>query len=206
MDSQDYLDQIAASARPMKPAKRGIGGFFSSKWFKWGMVALALLMVIIIFGSMLGNRTTLEQRCTEMKLHIDNTSEVISEYQPLVKSSLLRSLSASLKGILANTSSQLNSYMVAAYNYNQDKVKEALVEEAQLARDELANDLFEAKINGLLDRVYAHKMANEIYLIMSDESGIANDSDDEDLKSLLSASYDSLNNLYTQFNDFSETK
>ena len=68
------------------------------------------------------------------------------------------------------------------------------------------NELFEAKINGLLDRVFAHKMALEIYSVMSDEAGIANSSSDEALKSVLSSSYDSLNNLYPKFNDFSETK
>ena len=98
MDSQDYLDQISRSARPVKPAKKGVGGFFSSKWFKWGLVALVVLVVVIIFGSILGNRTTLEERCTTLKLKMDGTAEVISEYQPFVKSSLLRSISASLKG------------------------------------------------------------------------------------------------------------
>ena len=68
------------------------------------------------------------------------------------------------------------------------------------------NELFEAKINGLLDRVFAHKMALEIFSVMSDEAGIINASSDEALKNLLTTSYDSLNNLYTQFNDFSETK
>ena len=36
MDSQDYLDQISRSARPVKASKGGIGDFLSSKWFKWG--------------------------------------------------------------------------------------------------------------------------------------------------------------------------
>ena len=160
----------------------------------------------MIFGSMLGSGTTLEQRCADLKLHIDRTTEVISQYQSLVKSSNLRSMSASLKGALANTSSQLNNFMVNVYGYDEGKVKETVVQEADLHRDELMNDLFSAKINGLLDRVYAHKMTNEIYLIMSDESGIANDSKEEELKTILQTSYSSLNNLYTQFNDFSETK
>lgn len=206
MDSQDYLDQISKSTRPAKPAKKGMGGILSSKWFKWGMVALGLLIVIVLFGSMLGGRTTMKERCINFKLHIDRTTEVIDEYQPLVKSSLLRSLSGSLKGVLTNTSSQLNTFMVNEYTYDEDSVKETVIEEADLTRDELMNELFSAKINGLLDRVYAHKMANEIYLIMSDEAGIYNDSDNADLKSMMEASHTSLDNLYNQFNDFSETK
>lgn len=208
MDSQDYLDQISASVRPVKQKKGvgGVSGVFGSAYFKWGMVALVVLIITVIIGSVLGSMPTAQEKCTDLKLHIDSTAEVVTEYQPSVKSSLLRSLSASLKGILTNTSSQLNTYMVQAYGYDEGVVKDSVREAAQLNKDALINELFEAKINGLLDRVYAHKMTLEIYSIMSDEAGIYNSASDDNLKSLLSNSYDSLNNLYKEFNDFSETK
>lgn len=205
MDSQDYLDQISKAARPVKPKKGGILGILSSKYFKWGMVALGLLIVIMIFGSMLGNKQTMEEKCTGLKFHINRDIQVIDEYQPKVKSSILRSLSASFRSILSNTSSQLNNYMINTYKYDEGKVKEAVVLESDTIRDALLNDLFEAKINGYLDRMYAHKMTMEVYSIMSDEAGIINSTGEAELKSLLSSSYDSLNNLYAQFNDFSET-
>lgn len=206
MDSQDYLDQISMQARPMKPAKKGVMGVFSSKYFRWGMIAVAVFIVLAIFGSILGSKTPVSEKCTVLKLRLDRTAKVMDEFQPSVKSSLLRSLSASLKGVFMNTSSQMNTYMVQAYGYEERNVKEALVEEADLNADALTNELFEAKINGLLDRTYAHKMALEIYSVMSDEAEISKSTDAAELKSLLSTSYDSLNNLYTQFNDFSETK
>ena len=207
MDSQDYLDQISRDARPVKPKRGGIGGILGSMWFKLGLGVLVLLTAIMIFGSMLGNETTLEDRCTKLKLHIDRTTEVISKYQPMVKSSDLRSISGSLRGVLSNTSSQLNNYMLAVYKYNEGAPKnKPILLEADTNRDELLNELFKAKINGYLDRTFAHKMTNEIYLIMADEASIAKDSDNEDLRNLLKSSYDSLNNLYTQFNDFSEAK
>lgn len=206
MDSQDYLDQISKSARPMKPAKKGIVGIITSKYFMWGMIALAILVVAIIFGSMLGGKTTIEERCITLNLRLTNTSGVITEYQPSVKSSLLRSLSASLNSILTNTSAQLKNYMVKAYEYKDEKVKESLVEEANLNKDSLESELFEAKINGLLDRTFSHKMALEIYSIMSDEASIVNSTNEDELKTLLNTSRTSLENLYTQFNDFSETK
>ena len=206
MDSQDYLNQISAMARPVKPPRKGIMGILSSKYFKWGMVALGLLIIIVIFGSMLGSRVTPEQRLTDLKLRLDRTVEVIDEYQPLVKSSQLRSLSGSLKGILSNTSTQLNTYMVTTYQFDQGKIKEEVILESDTQRDEFMNELFNAKINGLLDRTYAHKMTLEIYTTMGEEAGIINDSSDSALKELLTSSYNSLNNLYAQFNDFSETK
>lgn len=206
MDSQDYLNQIAASSRPYKPPKKGLAGILTSKYFKWGGIALIALTVIVIFGSMLGGgKSTVLDKCIDLKLHLDATTGVIDTYQPNVKSSQLRSLSSSMKGLFTNVSSQLNTYMVQALGYDEKEVKETVIEEVVLARDELLNDLFEAKINGFLDRVYAHKMTLEIYNVISQEKGVIDATEDANLKSYLASSIDSLNNLYTQFNDFSET-
>lgn len=203
MDSQDYLDQISKSVRPVKPPRKGLMGILTSKYFMWGGIAVGLLIVIMIFGSMLGGKESLSDKVINLKLHMDSTNEVVSQYQPIVKSSQLRSLSASLRGILANTSSQLNTFIIQTYG---DKaVKETMVEAAALTRDGLMNELFESKINGYLDRMYAHKITLEVYSFMSEEAGIINATSDEALKSLLTSSQNSLNNLYTQFNDFSET-
>ena len=96
--------------------------------------------------------------------------------------------------------------MVAKYDYKENSVEKALTEEATLHKDEIENDLFNAKINGNLDRIYAHKMAYEISLISASESEIYNDSSDESLRNVLNTSYQSLENLYSLFDDFSETK
>ena len=85
-------------------------------------------------------------------------------------------------------------------------INKNLEEDANLAKDALDSELFEAKINGLLDRIYAHKMAYEVSALMSEESEISSATNDASLKSLLTTSYDSLKNLYDRFNGFSETK
>ena len=79
-------------------------------------------------------------------------------------------------------------------------------EEAELVRDELNNELFEAKINGILDRIFAHKMAYEISLFLAEEDQLASNAGDETLTGLLVTSSESLENLYNKFNEFSETK
>ena len=70
----------------------------------------------------------------------------------------------------------------------------------------MESELFEAKINGILDRIYAHKMAYEVSMFLSEESDLMNLTKNEALKEALSSSYNSLENLYNSFNDFSETK
>lgn len=169
----------------------------------------AFILIMMIGGILMMNRgTSTKDECIKLKFRLDQTSIVITEYQQYIKSSSLRSLSASLKGIFTNTSSKLGDFMISAYSYEESKVDEAVVEEAELNADGLSNELFEAKINGLLDRTFAHKMALEIYSVMSEEMTIYNSTSDSEaaLKELLTSSHDSLNNLYTQFNDFSETK
>ena len=202
MDSQEYLNQISATNRP---AQKTSGGFLSSKYFKIIAGSLAAIIVIAIIGAIIGGASgNIKERCFALKLHIDNTSAIISKYQQYVKSPELRSSSASLSGILSNTSRELTDYVTTKYDYKEKSVPKNILEEANTAKDGLESALFEAKINGILDRIYAHKMAYEISLITSSESNIYNSSKDKTLLDILNSSYASLNNLYHNFNDFSE--
>ena len=208
MDSQQYLNQISEMSRPAPKSKgKGISGLLSSKFFLVGVIGVVLLIVIIIIGSILGgNKSDNKTLCYDLKLHLDNTAEVINEYQQYVKSSELRSSSASLLGVLTNTSRDLTTYLENTYNFKDKDISKTMVEQADLVKDDFLNELFEAKINGILDRIYAHKMAYEISLLTAEESQLYNSSKDESLSNLLNTSYESLNNLYDKFNDFSETK
>lgn len=209
MDGQEYLNQITESNKPKKKAgnKKGISNILSSKIFKIGAIGLGALIVIIILGSILGgNKSNDKTLCYDLKLHLDSTSEVIQEYQQYVKSSILRSSSASLSGVLTNSSKELTDYLVDRYGFKDKDIDKKKVEAATAEKDEIANDLFEAKINGILDRIYAHKMAYEISLLTAEEARLMNTTNNETLKELLNTSYESLNNLYDKFNDFSETK
>ncbi|MBR2841562.1 hypothetical protein IKE80_02165 [Candidatus Saccharibacteria bacterium] len=209
MDGQQYLNQISKANKPVKRAggKKSISNILSSKFFIIGAVAIGLLVIIIIIGAILGgNKDNTKTLSYDLKLHLDNTSEVIQEYQQNVKSSILRSNSASLSGVLANTSRDLTDYLVNKYKFKDKDISKKIVEEATLAKDELTNELFEAKINGILDRIYAHKMAYEISLLTAEEAKLIKASQDDALTELLTTSHESLSNLYDKFNDFSETK
>ena len=204
MDRQEYLNQISVANRPVKEPKNGI---FASKFFWVGIIGLAAFILIMILGAIIsGTKGNEKERIFSLILHLDNTSEVIEQYQSSVKSSDLRSYSASLKGILSNTSKELTTYAEEKYDFKAKDVSGKISEEETLSKDGLENELFEAKINGVLDRIYAHKMAYEISLITNRESQIFKSSSNENLKNILETSYNSLNNLYDGFNDFTETK
>ena len=202
MDGQEYLEQISASNRPIKQSKPKI---FSSKYFLLGMGALVLFIIIIIIGSVLKSNKSSEKTLSySLLLHINNASELIHKYQPDVKSSNLRSSSASLYGVLTNTSKSITEFLTEKYKYNEKDISKNITEEATLNKDGLEADLFEAKINGTLDRIYAHKMAYEISILTSEEAKILNTTGDSKLKEILTTSQTGLDNLYERFNSFSE--
>ena len=213
MENQEYLNQIAAKSAPKRPSTGGskfdISSIIHSKAFLFGAIAFGVLILIMILGAALGSgkkKTDIKTELVKYQLHIDNTSEVINAYQPNVKSSTLRSYSASLNSLLSNMSSDIGGYLKTKYNYKAGKEEKKLAEKAYATREELEEELFAAKINGNLDRIYTHKMAFEISQFLNEEAAISKIAKDDTLVSLLAQPVPSLKNLYDNFNDFSEAK
>ena len=214
MENQEYLDQISAKSKPIdlnnKQSGFNLGGILHSKIFLVVTIGLGIFILLAIIGSLLGgNKKSLRTDLLKFQLHIDNTSNIINEYQPKVKSSILRSHSASLNNIISDTSINIANYINTKYGGTKNDPKEDanLVEQATTEKDAILNELFEAKINGNLDRAYAHRMTFEISSLMSEENSLLKDkSADEPLQAILNQSYSSLETLYNSFNEFSETK
>ncbi|MBR3236418.1 hypothetical protein IKF92_01935 [Candidatus Saccharibacteria bacterium] len=201
MDGQEYLNQIAATNRPVAKQKNSM---LSSKFVKIGIVSVVLLIIIIILGAVLSGGKGGEKNLTiDLYLHMSNTDEVINKYQPDVKSSDLRSISASLSTILSDGSNKLKGYLTEKYNIK-DKELEKSAEKAESEREELETELFEAKINGILDRIFAHKIAYEMSILMSEENKVLKSTKNEALTEIVENNLSSLENLYDKFNDFSE--
>ncbi len=205
MDRQEYLNQISAVNRPAKSSKSGI---FASKFFWVGIIGLAVLILIIIIGIALGGNkgNSPKDKLYALLTHIDNTSEVISKYQTDVKSSDLRANSASLASILSDTSGKLDSYVTTKYKAKKKELSKKMIADETAAKEELMNELFEAKINGVLDRTYAYKMTYEISLISSSEEQILKTAKDDELVEILTQSHGSLEVLYNKFNEFTEAQ
>ncbi len=207
MDGQQYLNQISQTNRPVKQSGGGLNKILTSKIFIVVAIGLVLLILIMILGAVIGGgKKSVKELGYELTLHLDNTVAVIKEYQPNVKSSRLRANSASLDGVLSNTKSQVNTVLMDELGFNKKKdASDTAEEEAIAVGEELKNELFEAKINGILDRVYAHKMAYEISLFLAEEEQILENTSNENLINAINTSHESLTNLYDKFNNFSET-
>ena len=206
MESQEYLNQISAKVRPEKVSKGGLN-FLNSIYVKIILGAVAALVLLALLGSLIsGTRVDESTKVLSLNARIANTESVIKTYQTNVKSSDLRSNAASLASVLANTSRELTTYVSEKYKSKSKDAQKAIETKATTDKAELETELFSAKINGILDRIFAHKMAYEISVIATREEEIINSTGKAELKEILTTSYESLANLYDKFNDFSETK
>lgn len=203
MDSEAYLNRISASNRKSK----NVGGIFSSIWVKILIAVTAVVLLIIIFSNLMTPSEGVKDKLQALKLHTSSLTKTINTYQSRVKSSVLRSSTASLNSILVNTTSNLTNYIADKYKTKDDKSVSASIkkkeEKLTTARD---NELFEARINGLLDRTFASKMAYEITVLTTREKEILKLTKNDDLKNILNDSLNSLDNLYNSFNNYSEAR
>lgn len=200
MDSQSYLNEISQSVRPQKQSKMN---FFKNKFFLIGAIGVVGVILMAIIGAMLsGGRAGVQEQSFALELRFSNLIETISTYQPNVKSSELRSSSASLNGILSNSKSELSEYIQETFKGKKAEKKTTDSEKEHL--EALKNELFQAKINGILDRIYAHKMSYEIALVMAMEDTLYDATSNDKLRSILDNSYNSLRNLKEQFDQYSE--
>lgn len=206
METQEYLNQISESVRPDQKPKSSFG-FLNSIYVKIILGAVAGLIVIALLGSLLSSlRVDNKSKVFSLKVRLANTTTTVQTYQPSLKSSDLRSNTASLLSVLSNTSRDLTAYIEEKYSKTEKEVEKTATASEAEAKEELEAELFSAKINGILDRIFAHKMAYEISIITSREAELINSSGNSELAEILTTSYNSLANLYDKFNDFSEAK
>lgn len=188
-----------------RPAKKSKMDFLKNKFVLVGIILVAGIILMAIVGAVLGGgKGGIREQATALQLRLESMSSTISSYQGLVKSSILRSDSTSLSGILSNTDRDLSNYLSEKYKDKKDFKK--LEEDEAVHNEALEAELFEARINGILDRIYAHKITYEISLLMSMESKLYDATGDDALKNILNTSYDSLTVIYEKFENYSEAK
>ena len=204
MDSEAYLNRISAQARRIK---NGNGGLLNSTLFKVLAGVVIGLTVFMIMAGILGSGESVKDKLSALKVHTTNLSELITTYQPYLKSTALRSNSASLNSVLTNTNNGLGTYLLEKYKVEDDKgLSKSLAQKEADQKEKLEEDLFSARINGLINRTFASKMAYEITIITTREREIIKLTNKEDLKNILETSLNSLDNLYNNFNNYSEAR
>ena len=209
MNNKDYLDKIASETRPL--AKKAPGFFgdklnLSMKQLKIiGIAVLAVILVLfvaMIAGS--GNKNSERDYVDEAYLRTKDLSKVIDDNRTKIRSSELRSMAMSLKSVLLETNYALSSTLTNDFEAKNPDTpnKESTATEESAIIGELNDNLEAARLNGLLDRVFAREFTYQISLLISLETDIITRTKKELLKSSLTSSRNNLETLHEQFDNF----
>lgn len=209
MNNKEYLDKIASENRPLTPRAPG---FFGSK-LNLSMTQLKIIGAVVIvitlflFIAMIassGDKNSERDYVDQAYLRTKDLSEVIDNTRTQIRSSKLRSLAMSLKSILSETNYNLSSSLANDFGVKSvDKpAKQATATEEDTVISELSDALEAARLNAVLDRVFAREFTYQISLLISIETDIINRTKKEPLKSSLETSRANLDAMHEEFDKF----
>lgn len=210
MNNKDYLDKIASEARPLTASAPGFLGsalHLSMKQLKIIGIAIAVIFLVLIIAMIAssGNKNTERDYVDTAYLRTKDLSKVIDDYRTKIRSSELRSMAMSLKSVLLETNYALSSTLTNNFGAKSPDTpeKESTATDETAIIGELTASLEEARLNALLDRVFAREYTYQISLLISLETDIINRTKIDLLKSSLTSSRSNLETLHEQFDNFS---
>ena len=205
MDNQSYLDQIAA--KPQKgPAASSGNSFLSPKMIKIALVGIVAAIFIITLGSMFGAKGAKGKALAEaLNIRFGNLSKIIKDYNTYVKSPELRSMAVTLQSSMESTAKDISPVLSSDFGIDPKKATAKVSNDETNRSNNLSNTLTDARLNGILDRVYANTLTSEIGDLIYLESDLYSKTTSQAMKDLLTTSSAALNNLHDKFFDFSNS-
>lgn len=209
MNNKDYLDKIASENRPLTARAPGFLGKklnLSMTQLKiiGGAAGAIILVFIIAMIATSGDKHPERKYVDQAYLRSEGLAKVIDENRKLIRSSKLRSLAMSLNAILSELSYTLSTSIVEDFGAKSisEVNKKPVAAKEDEAMDELRDTLEVARLNAVLDRVFAREFTYQISLLMSSETDIINHTKKEPLRSNIEASRDNLEALHEEFDNF----
>ncbi len=210
MDNFEYLQQISKSNRPTRRHFTGPKGASNLKILKVALGGVVVFFLLMGLGSLLGNLGGKQNELTkQLYSRTTNLNGVITSAGRNLKSSRLRAINSSLTSILTHTSNQLSAYLKENGSKNDSDLlpnADTVTAEAELT-SQLELTLTNARLNGVLDRVYDNQVGLQVSLLLSMTSNlIARSPKDEQLLAILQPFYTSLYTIHENIESYSETK
>ena len=184
----DYLDQIA----PQNQAKRN---FLNNRIILFGGIAIVVLLIIIMIGSLSGGIKPAEQLAGRLL----STQDIVTNATSKIKDTQLLTVNSELKIYLINTIRDITP-LLTKQNININKLS-STVTKAESDTTILAT-LEDARLNAEYDRTYAREMAYQLDTVLTLMQQISKDTSDSQLKVFLNNAYNNLAPTQKQFADF----
>lgn len=191
MNNLEYLNQISQETRPTSTKKSNPLSLVI-KIAVGGIVAFLFIMCVsIVLNAGKSSPTDLAK---QLYVRTANLNTTLTTYNKSLKSSQLRAIGTSLNGVLTGASASLSNYLLPEGGEKGDlNPPEKLLAIETATDEELNTSLNNAKLNGILDRVYANQIQLQVSLLIAFISQLEPRTKDEALLDII-AQYQS--NLY----------
>lgn len=203
MDNYEYLKHISKSNRPDPTAKKSNASMgLILKILIGGILATVLLIGL---GLLINNNSTNStDTAKQLYARMENVSKLVNDYNKSLKSSQLRAINYSLSGTLSGTMPQLNSYLKenAGSSGSIAPPNRLATTESNLYESTNAK-LTDAKLNGMLDRIYVAQIHMQVSLLMTLTAEVAKRNSSSELRTILNSFYSNLRVIEQALDNYS---
>jgi len=165
MNNLEYLNQISQETRPTSAKKSNS----LSLIIKIAVGGIAAFLFIMCVGLVLNaGKSSPTDLTKQLYVRTANLNTTLTTYNKSLKSSQLRAIGTSLNGVLTGASASLSNYLLPEGGEKGDlNPPEKLLTAETTTDEELNTTLNNAKLNGILDRVYANQIQLQVSLLIS---------------------------------------
>lgn len=159
----DYLDQIA----PPPQQQKFLSGGFGKLIILFGLLILIVMGVIVAIGNDKGTGP-IEQ----MSIKLENFSTIADDRQKQLKNSNLIATNSNFRGWLTGATSE-SQELVSGLGIPKNKLNKEIVASESAKAKKLSETLEDARLNAMLDQIYAREMTLQTKLIKTELDTIA---------------------------------
>ena len=210
MDNMAYLQQISGVDNSMssKAKKDNPLSKLLNVWvFVGAGIFIALMIAIAVIVSLLNKVDTKDQDLLQhswwMSYYL--TDVTFDEYADDVKSSDIRNMTASFRSVLNEILKNDENLLLSEYGIEVDDLDEEtdpIVLAEKETNDKLNAELEQARLSGLLDRVFLREITMQIAYLRAYQSEISERTSNAAVQEFSLKADSNLGNLYNQFHDF----
>lgn len=201
MNNLEYLNQISQENRPTS-AKKSASMSLIIKIAVGGLVAFLFIMCLGMALS--AGKTSPTDLTKQLYVRTANLNTALTTYNKSLKSSQLRAIGTSLNGVLTSATASLTGYLASEGDKEADlNPPEKLLTVETETIEALDTALNNAKLNGILDRVYANQIQLQVSLLVTFISQLEQRTKDAELLEIISQYQSNLIVIEQSLKDYS---
>lgn len=201
MNNLEYLNQISQENRPTS-AKKSASMSLIIKIAVGGLVAFLFIMCLGMALS--AGKTSPTDLTKQLYVRTANLNTALTTYNKSLKSSQLRAIGTSLNGVLTSATASLTRYLASEGDKEADlNPPEKLLTVETETIEALDTALNNAKLNGILDRVYANQIQLQVSLLVTFISQLEQRTKDTELLEIISQYQSNLIVIEQSLKDYS---